>query len=71
MRILIVSTLLVLTLASCAKVSVPTVSSEAKVPTGIRIDSGSLYPSMPLEDFQKMQSGTTSTGATPASPSAL
>lgn len=71
MRILIVATLLTLTLASCSRASAPTVSSEVKVPPGATIQTGAIYPSIPLEDFQKMQSGATATGATPRTPTAL
>lgn len=70
MRIPLVVILSLLTLSACSmnqKAPAQNVSAEANIPAGITVQSGALYPSMPLEDFQKMQSGVTESGtaATP------
>ncbi len=65
MRISLVIILFLLALSACSMGKTPgkNVSAEIIIPAGTTIQSGALYPSMPLEDFQKMQSGTTESGA--------
>ena len=75
MRITLIVTLSLLALSACSigqKTPGKNVSAEVTIPLGTTVQSGALYPSMPLEDFQKMQSGMTDSG-TPVipTPSAL